>query len=235
MENKAKMMAGLFVGLGILLAGWLLSSAVRNFKEADRVVSVRGLSEREVAANQVICPLVYTEMGNDLTTIYNTVEEKNKLVVDFLTAGGIKPDEIGIAAPVIVDIEANQYQENRRSFRYLVTQAVTVNSTSVDRVIALRKGQSALLRKNIAISTDVYQYPTQFLFTALNDVKPEMIEEATKNARASAEKFAEDSGSELGKIKNATQGQISIDDRDQYTPQIKKIRVTTAVQYTLNN
>lgn len=235
MENKSKMLSGLFIGLGILLAGWLVSSAVRNFKEADRVVAVRGLSEREVPANQVLWPLVYTEMGNDLGTIYNTIEQKNQTVVEFLTAGGIKVDQIGIAAPVIVDIEANQYQENRRTFRYLVTQAVTVNSTEVDKVIALRKGQAALLRKNIAISTDMYQYPTQFLFTALNEVKPEMIEEATKNARASAEKFAADSDSELGKIKTASQGQISIEDRDQYTPQIKKIRVTTYVEYTLNN
>ncbi|MEG0602280.1 MAG: SIMPL domain-containing protein [Mucinivorans sp.] len=235
MEQKAKMLSGLFIGLGILVAGIFLSSAVRNFKESDRVVSVRGLSEREVPANQVIWPLVYTETGNDLTSIYNALESKNAKVVAFLKAGGITDSEIVIAAPAIVDIDANQYSDNKKNFRYLVTQVVSVNSTNVDRVIALRKVQTSLLRQSIALVSDMYQYPTQFLFTALNDIKPEMIEQATKNARASAEKFAEDSGSKLGKIKSALQGQVTIEDRDQYTPQVKKVRVTTSIEYTLNN
>lgn len=235
MENKSKMLSGLFIGLGILVAGIFVSSAIKNFKEADRVVAVRGLSEREIPANQVLWPLVYTETGNDLMSIYNSIDAKNKKVVEFLTSGGMTKEEIGIAAPAIVDIDANQYSDNKKNFRYIVTQAITVNSKNVDKVIALRENQVALLRQNIAISADLYQYPTQFLFTALNDVKPEMIEEATENARLSAEKFAADSGSELGKIKTASQGQIIIEDRDQYTPQIKKIRVTTSIEYTLNN
>ncbi|MEG1075754.1 MAG: SIMPL domain-containing protein [Mucinivorans sp.] len=235
MEDKGKMISGICIGLGILLAGFLLSSAIGNFKDADRVVSVRGLSEREVPANQVIWPLVYTEMGNDLMTIYNALESKNAKVVAFLTSGGITKDEIGIAAPAIVDVDANQYSDNKKNFRYLVTQVVTVNSKNVDKVITLRANQTALLRQNIAISNDPYQYQVQFLFTSLNDIKPAMIEEATKNARTSAEKFAEDSDSKLGKIKTASQGQISIEDRDQYTPQTKKIRVTTTIEYTLKN
>lgn len=235
MENKAKMLSGLFIGLGLVVAGYFMGSAIKNFKEADRVVSVRGLSEREVAANKVIWPLVYTQTGNDLMSIYNYLETKNKTVKEYLIAGGVTANEITISAPNIVDLEAERYNDNKKSFRYLVTQVITVNSTSVDKVIALRADQTALLRQNIAISTDIYQYPTQFIFTGLNDIKPEMIEEATQNARASAEKFAEDSGSELGKIKTATQGQMSIESRDTYTPQIKNVRVTTNVEYTLKN
>lgn len=235
MENKAKMLSGLFIGLGVVVAGYFMGSAVKNFKEADRVVSVRGLSEREVPANKVIWPLVYTQTGNDLMAIYNSLETKNKAVMEYLAAGGITTAEITVSAPVIVDMDADRYGENKKSFRYLVTQVITVNSPNVDKVIALRADQTALLRQNIAISTDMYQYPTQFIFTGLNDVKPAMIEEATKNARASAEKFAEDSGSKLGKIKTATQGQMSIDNRDSYTPQIKNVRVTTYVEYTLKN
>lgn len=62
-----------------------------------------------------------------------------------------------------------------------------------------------------------------------------MIEEATKNARASAEKFAQDSGSSLGKIRRANQGQFSITDRDSNTPYIKSVRVVTTVEYFLKD
>lgn len=235
MEHKSKFYAGLAIGLGIVVAGWFLSSAVRDFRAADRSVSVRGLSEREVMADKVLWPLVYTETGNDLVSIYSAIEAKNEKVLAFLTSGGISVDEITVAAPSVVDVEANQYSENKRGVRYLVTQVVTVSSTQVDKVIALRGRQTELMKQNIAVTADMYQYPTQFLFTSLNDIKPAMIEEATKNARASAEKFAADSDSDLGRIKSATQGQVSIGDRDQYSPQVKTVRVTTTVVYSLEN
>lgn len=235
MENRAKMLSGLFIGLGLVVAGWLLGSAIENFKAADRVVSVRGLAEREVKADRVIWPLVYTQTGNDLVSVYNALEAKNKIVVEYLMAGGLGRDEISIAPPAVVDMDADQYSNVKKAFRYIVTQVITITSDKVDQVIALRADQTALLRREIALSNNAYQYQTQFLFTKLNDVKPSMIEEATKNARTSAEKFAEDSGSELGKIKSATQGQFSIENRDEYTPQLKNVRVVTYVEYTLKN
>lgn len=235
MEHKSKFYAGLAIGLGIVLAGWFLGSAVRDFRLADRSVSVRGLAEREVKADKVLWPLVYTETGNDLSAIYSAIEAKNKKVLSFLTSGGISADEITVAAPSVVDVEANQYSDNKRGVRYIVTQVVTVSSGLVDKVIELRGRQTELMKQNIGVTGDIYQYPTQFLFTSLNDIKPAMIEEATKNARASAEKFAQDSDSDLGRIKSATQGQVLISDRDQYSPQIKSVRVTTTIVYSLEN
>lgn len=235
MEHKSKFYAGLAIGLGIVLAGWFLGSAVRDFRLADRSVSVRGLAEREVKADKVLWPLVYTETGNDLSAIYSAIEAKNKKVLSFLTSGGISADEITVAAPSVIDVEANQYSDNKRGVRYIVTQVVTVSSGLVDKVIELRGRQTELMKQNIGVTGDIYQYPTQFLFTSLNDIKPAMIEEATKNARASAEKFAQDSDSDLGRIKSATQGQVLISDRDQYSPQIKSVRVTTTIVYSLEN
>jgi hypothetical protein len=95
--------------------------------------------------------------------------------------------------------------------------------------------QSDLLKQGIAITGGDYRFSTQFLFTGLNDIKPQMIEEATKNARASAEKFAADSDSELGKIRTANQGQFTISDRDANTPYIKSVRVVTTVDYYLKD
>lgn len=95
--------------------------------------------------------------------------------------------------------------------------------------------QAALLQKGVAIVSGDYQYNSEFLFTKLNELKPQMIEEATKNARVAAEQFAKDSDSELGKILNATQGQFSIEDRDANTPYLKKVRVVTSVTYSLED
>ena len=92
-----------------------------------------------------------------------------------------------------------------------------------------------LLKEGIAISGGDYDSRVQYEFTSLNLIKPEMIEEATRNAREAAEKFAADSGSELGKIQTANQGLFSINDRDQYTPYIKHVRVVTSVNYYLEN
>lgn len=233
--EKGKMLSGLFIGLGVVVFGILLGSAIRDFKSADRVVTVRGLSEREVEADKVLWPIVYTITGNELSTMYNAMEANNKTIVEFLKTNGVGADEIGTGAPSVVDLNADRYSENRKGFRYMLTQVITVNSEKVKKVIELQTRQTELLRRGIAIATDSYQYQTVFIFTGLNDVKPAMVEDATKNARASAEKFAEDSGSELGKIKSAAQGQVSIEDRDQYTPQIKKLRVVTTVEYSLNN
>jgi hypothetical protein len=94
--------------------------------------------------------------------------------------------------------------------------------------------QSELMKTGIAVTGDEYgENRVDYQFTGLNQIKPEMVEEATKNARATAEKFAEDSGSKLGRIFSASQGQFSIDDRDANTPYIKKIRVVNTVEYSL--
>ncbi len=95
--------------------------------------------------------------------------------------------------------------------------------------------QTELLKQGIAIVAGDYQYQTTYEYTDLNSIKPEMIAEATKNAREAANKFAEDSDSKLGKIKTASQGQFSIEDRDQYTPYLKKVRVVSSIVYYLND
>jgi hypothetical protein len=88
-----------------------------------------------------------------------------------------------------------------------------------------------LIDMGIVINNNYASYE----FTGLNNIKPQMIENATKNARAAAEKFAKDSESKLGKIRNASQGVFSIDYRDENTPHIKKVRVVTTVDFALED
>ncbi len=228
-------LAGLFVGLGILGAGLLLNHAIIHFKSSERVVEVKGLAEREVNADRVIWPIVYKEIGDDLQVLYQRINTKNKTILEYLQSRGITADEITIAPPSIVDMKAERYSSNTPDYRYNVTSVITVSSSKVETVRSIILSQSELLKQGIATVSEEYRYNTEYLFTGLNDIKPEMVEEATKNARLSAEKFARDSESELGKIKQAWQGQFSINPRDENTPHIKTVRVVTTLQYYLKD
>ena len=204
-------------------------------KDKDRVVNVKGLSEKEMPADRVIWPLVFKEVGNDIVTIYNSVNQKNNMIIAFLKKHNIDDSEITVSAPQIIDMQAERYGSDRSPYRYNVTSVVTVASGKVDQVRQLMTQQTELLKEGIALTVGDYQYRTEFLFTKLNEIKPAMVEEATKNARVTAEKFAHDSDSKLGKIRTAYQGQFSISDRDANTPYIKSIRVVTTVDYYLED
>lgn len=135
----------------------------------------------------------------------------------------------------MLDLQADRYNSQNVPFRYNVTNVVVVTSSQVEKINKLMERQTELLKQGIAVVAGDYQYQTTYEYTDLNTIKPGMIAEATKNAREAANKFAEDSDSKLGKIKTASQGQFSIEDRDQYTPYIKKVRVVSSIVYYLND
>ncbi len=231
----AVVMGGAFV-VGMLLLGLMLTGSVRTFKEYDRTVSVKGLSEREYPADVVIWPIQFVEADNDLGRLYGSIESSNERIRAFLEQRGISAEEITVSQPSITDKSAQMYGGNSApEFRYSATQTVTVYSTQIDLVRKVMNQLPELGKNGIAFTGDDYMARTEYLFTRLNDVKPEMIEEATKNAREVALKFAEDSESKLGKIKTAYQGLFTIDSRDNSTPYIKKVRVVSTVEYYLSD
>lgn len=235
MQNRSLTLAGLAVGIGLVILGIFIYFGIIAAKSQRRSVTVKGLSEIEVPANKVIWPIMYTILSDDLEQVYNVIEQNNATITTFLTSNGIDANEISTSAPMIVDTRADRYNQNPAPYRYNAVMVLTVTSEKVDKIRELMVKQSALLKKGIAIGGDDYRFQTQFEFTGLNDVKPQMIQEATRNARASAEKFAEDSNSRLGNIISATQGQLSISDRDANTPYIKALRVVTTVEFQLKN
>lgn len=219
--------------MGLFLLGSQVKKGITEFIAKDRIVTVKGLAEMEVPADKVVWPLMFKDIGNDPTTIYANINKKNQAIVAFLKSRGIQEEEISIAAPEIIDMEAERYGAQNVNYRYNATSVITVTSQRVDVVRQLMGEQAELLKQGIAITGGDYRYNVTYSFTKLNDVKPRMIEEATRNARAAAEKFAKDSDSRLGKIRNASQGQFVIEDRDSNTPYIKSIRVVTTVNYYL--
>lgn len=219
--------------VGLIISGIMLPVAVKEFRAADRTVTVKGLCEREVPADKVIWPVMFKTVGNDLSALYSEIEGKNATIMEFITKGGISSDEISISVPKVSDKYTQEYGSNDRTYRYVASNIVTVCTKDVDKVLALMNRQNELIKKGIVIEND-WDCKTVFSFEGLNDIKPEMIQEATRNAREVALKFAQDSDSRLGKIKTASQGTFTIEDRDSNTPHIKKVRVVTGIVYYLN-
>lgn len=233
-----KIISSSLIAVGIIAGAFTLGNqleqGIRGFKDADRVVTVKGLSEKEVKANHVIWPVSFREMGNDLSQVYDQLEAKQNMVLKYLKDGGLTDEEITIAAPKLRDNLADNYGSQRPPFRYMITQVLTISSDKVDVVHKLDEAQRDLLKAGVGLTND-YSYMTKYSYTGLNEIKPAMIEAATKNAKEAAQKFAMDSGSTLGKIRRANQGIFSITDRDENTPFIKNVRVVTTVEYFLKD
>ncbi|WP_292355794.1 MULTISPECIES: SIMPL domain-containing protein [unclassified Methylophaga] len=239
MANQTKSTALILGGalfLGLTLLGFQLGKALIDFKQFERSVTVKGLSERDYPADVVIWPIQFIEANNDLPELYRTVEDNSSKVRDFLLQRGIDEAEITFNAPSITDKSAQQYGGGPRAeFRYTANQTITVYSENIEAVRMAMTDLADLGKKGLVLAGNNYMAQTEYLFTRLNEVKPEMIEEATENAREVAEKFAEDSDSNLGKIRKASQGQFSISARDNNNPHIKKVRVVSTVEYYLSD
>ena len=234
--DKGRVLSGLAIMVGLIVMGSMLPKAVGKFREYDRTVNVKGLCEREVKADKVIWPVVYRVMADDIQSIYDQTDRNNAAIIAFLKSGGISDSEITVSVPEISDKYANEYGSNDRAFRYIAKTVITVYSSEVDKVLDLMSKQADLLKRGIVTGgSNQWENPVEFKYEGLNGIKPEMIEEATKNAREAAQKFAKDSDSRLGKIKTANQGTFTIENRDSNTPYIKKVRVVTSVTYYLRN
>jgi len=240
MNEKRKLgeaaVLGAFLCLAFAVLGYFVFQTAASVKESQRTVTVKGLSEKEVPANIAIWPIRFGEVNNDLVSLYATIQEKTALIVAFLKENGFSDAEISQAVPAIADRQADNYESpGKYQYRYAASLAVTVYTDKVDAVRKAMDKIVTLIQRGVVISGQGYQDRPTFLFTNLNGVKPDMVEEATRQARAVAEKFAKDSKSRLGKIKTADQGQFDIEDRDEHTPYIKKIRIVSTIEYYLTD
>lgn len=235
-KQSGLILIGVAIIAGLFILGFFMNQSVKTFKGYDRTVTVRGLAEQEHLANVIIWPVQFTVASNNQQEIYKMLEDNVEKVSQFLKERGIIEEEISVDLPVVTDRSAQRWGgENGGQFRYVASQAVTVYSERVEDVREVMRDAGELGKKGVIISGGDYSLRTEYLFTRLNEIKPEMIEAATKEARKVAEKFAEDSNSELGKIKTASQGLFSISDRDRNNPHIKNVRVVSTIEYYLSD
>ncbi|MDE6528184.1 MAG: SIMPL domain-containing protein [Muribaculaceae bacterium] len=229
-KNYLPVISALLIAAGIFFLGVFIKAGIDNMAFRDRQVTVKGLAEREVEANRVTWPIQFSVAGDDLLSLYDQVTRYNNKIVSFLTTNGIDKDEITINPPDTYNATTNQYSSGNFRYNYSLTCNVTVTTSKVSKVRELLDRQAELLKEGIPYSNSYINYE----YTALNDIKPAMIAEATKNARDAAARFAEDSGSKVGKMKTASQGQFSIEDQSS-TPFLKKVRVVTSIVYYLED
>lgn len=224
---------------GPVLAAIILASgfvcAVKRFKDADRVVVVRGLAEKDVEANLVIWSITWTVTSNDLKELSQTLTRQSREIQGYLRGRKIAANEIEVRPAGIRDLTADSYNQQQLAFRYSAKGNLAVKTSNVAGVKAALAGMDQLLAKGIVFGDSGYITMPEYSYTDLNKIKPEMIAAATKNAREAAQKFAQDSDSKPGKIKRATQGLFEIFSRDALTPEQKTVRVVTTVEYSLED
>jgi hypothetical protein len=232
LSSSSAAILGISIGLGIIIGSFLLSNALFKARATERFVTVKGLAEREVDANLAIWPITFKDVGNDLIELQKTVEKRRRVITDFLLEKGFARENISYSAPKITDAQADYYGNNRPSYRYRVQSTVTLRTSRVEEVKQSIEESGELVGKGIVMA-DNWDSRATFSFTNLNKIKPEMIREATINAREAAGTFAEDSGSKVGKIRKASQGYFTINDRDQNSPDKKIVRVVTTMEFFL--
>lgn len=252
MERFNPLFKPLALFLGLVIGALILGHSIERFRQEERYITVKGFSEKEVKADLAIWTMKVRIAHNELVAGSNLQSIAKKQVVDFLVAKGIQPSEISISDLTVTDIKANEYggNFNPNQLRYIIEEKIQVRSGDVDKVQQISRMTSELLNAGVALSTknDWQGSGLRFIFTKLNEVKPVMIAEAIQNAREAADQFAKESNTDLGSIRNASQGLFSIMDRDESlnagggegygnssSDITKRIRVVITVDYNLTN
>lgn len=229
------------LALGISFAGYKIHEGLTHFRSFDRSVTMKGLAQQDVKADLALWPIAYTETGNDLSALQDLMDSRGRTVVSFLKKNGIQEEEIELKQVQVQDLLAQSYRQNGATQnRYILTQTYLVRTNNIKSVDQAAKNMGELIRSGVVFSQSGSTTPT-YLYTKLNDIKPEMIAEATRNARKAAKEFAKNSGQEVGGIKYASQGIFQILPRDQSyaipesQQQNKTVRVVSTIQFYLED
>lgn len=231
--------AALLVAVGLALGGFFIGKGFVEGRLGDRFVTVRGLAESEVRADLAIWPMRFVATGDDLTQVHARLAMDAEKIVQFLVRNGLPRESIELQSLEVTDLLAQAYRSGPVDSRFILTQVLVARSDNVDVIAAASQKVSELVDAGVVLSAEYGSSGPVYLFTGLNHVKPEMIAEATVNARMAAEQFAVDSGSRLGGIRRANQGLFQILPRDNAPDMMehkqinKTLRVVTTVEYYL--
>ncbi len=228
----------LILGLGIAWGGFFPGYFYYQTHYNNNTVTVKGLAEMNVKADLAVWDIKFVTTNNSLPEAQKKIEAQKQLVISFLLEQGFTREEIQVGRLETNDLDTNPYRDKAATSRYILNQYMVLKSSKVDSVEKALSSTAELVAKGV-IFDNQYSSPVAYIFTHLNEIKPAMLEEATKNARQAAAEFAKSADSKVGKIRRAQQGVFSILPQDQ-TPgasesnQInKKVRVVSTVEYWL--
>ncbi len=226
-------MDSLKIGISIVMAAVILAVGLANIITPERSVSVRGLAEREVDADLAVWNMSFSMGENNLESMQKSILEKTEVIKKYLIKHGLEESDFTVKPAAITDNSLNSYMDQTKiTYKFVAQQTILVRSGKIEAVKSAYADSLELVSAGIAVSQD-YDSKVSYEFTKLNDIKPEMIAEATKNARTAAEQFAHDSNSKVGKIKKATQGLFTIEDAAVGLEDKKSVRVVNTVEYLL--
>ena len=235
-----RVVAAVLVAVGVALGGWFIGNGVAH-RHPNRSVTVKGLAERNVKADIALWQIQFAETGNDLAGVQATIQKDDAAITAFLRQHKLGADAIAFHSVQVTDRAARNYGNDQYKTRFVVTGTIMVRTKDVDAVAAAAQDTGTLIAQGVVLGNPDggFNEGPNYLFDGINALKPSMIAEATKNARAAAEQFARDSGSKLGGILRANQGVFEILPRDkapmlQQDKQIDKtVRVVATLDYAL--
>ena len=238
--DKKQILACTILAIGIALGGFFPGYYYYITSHNNNTVTVKGLAEMDVSADLAFWKIKFKTTGDDLAALQQKMAGDLNAIEDFLQKSGFGKDEIMIGRINTNDLKTNPYRSGEiTDSRYILDQTITVRTTNVNLVEQALSKIGDLVAQGVIFDNQDYSSPVSYLFTGLNQIKPQMLEMATKNAKQAAEQFALSSQSKVGKIKNANQGVFSILPREQIpgvseTEQINKtVRVVSTVVYYL--
>ncbi len=249
MDNRKLYILAFAVIVGLGLSGYLIGRSMERFRKEDRYIAVKGFAEREVKADLAVWSLKTGIGSNDLIQGSHDIETARDKVVRFLMANGVQADEIIQKELVVRDKKAQEYGSPTLGdgFRYIIEKTIQVRTTNVDNLQRVSRMTDDLLSAGVVLSSSDYgSSGLKFIFSGLNAIKPDMLAEATRNARTAAEQFTAQSGTKLGGLRKASQGLFSIVDRDNFLAEqsggygsssgsdlYKNVRVVVSVEYSI--
>jgi hypothetical protein len=221
------------IALGLSVAGYFVGQGIAERNTGRRMISVKGLSEREVPASVATWTIGYSANGNDLGEINKKLADSTKAVTAFLKEAGFAEADMAVQPPSLHDtsMEPREKDVPPPPARYDASQSVLLRTAKVDLIKPALASASNLMVSGVLLSG---KSEPNYIFNQVNEIKPAMIQEATKNARIAAEQFSRDSQTSLGKLRNASQGWFQVENRDAATPERKIVRVVVDVEYEIN-
>lgn len=237
MTDLLKLVGLGLVAIAILVSGFSVKDGLKSFRTGDRVVKVKGLSEKEVIADLGVWSLTHTRTGNDLQIVQLGIDENKKKITTFLKDAGFAEDEIEYLPLQSQDLLAQAYRPQGADMgRYILNQTVMIRSEDIEKIGKVVNKIDNLLRQGVTL---INTQPPRYIFRGLNDIKPAMLAEAIENAKVGADEFAKASGQKVGDIKYAYQGVFQILARDEGLPipdsaqKNKIVRVVSTVDFYL--
>lgn len=235
-----KVVVALVLGISMILSASLLKDGLTGMRTGDRYVTVKGVAEQEVTADLALWPIRFAATGETLEAARKQARAGREGVMAFLKLQAISEDAVELQRMDVVDTHANAYQPQDGNRRFIITQVLMVRTGEVDKIRQAAQNVSDLVDSGVILSSDYGPTGPTYLFTGLNDIKPELISRATAAARESAQQFARDADAGLGGLRRANQGVFQILARDQ-APGVtaeqqpfKTVRVVSTFDYYLD-